>query len=83
MLESHFSEICDFNSFCFCEPIVFQFYARFRFFIVLVWLVLEGGLASLYGIVWSTYTCRINVMTHFVVPSFASAYAMSGLCHFP
>ena len=48
-----------------------------RFFIVLVRLVLEGGLANLYGMVWATCMHGMGVMVSFEVLSFASESAMS------
>ena len=39
-------------------------------------LVLEGGLANLYGMVWATCMCCMDVMVPFEVPSIASELAM-------
>lgn len=40
-------------------------------------LVLEGGLASLHGMVWATCMCGIGVMALLVVLLVASEYAIS------
>ena len=44
---------------------------------MLVRLVLEGGLANLYGMVWATCMCGMAVMVPFEVPSSANESAMS------
>ena len=47
----------------------------FKFRIIPVGLVVDGGLASLYGMVWAMCICGVGVMVGFVVPSLASASA--------
>ena len=48
-----------------------------RFLIMHVRLVLEGGFANLYGMVWATCMHDMGAMVPFEVPSFASESAMS------
>ena len=50
-----------------------------RFLIMPVRLVLEGGLANLYGMVWATCMCGMGVKVPFEVPSIANESAMSFL----
>ena len=40
-------------------------------------LVVEGGLASLYGVVWAMSMCGINDMASLCVPSLASVSTLS------
>ena len=75
-----FFRICEFCGCFFCEHIVFRFYEYVcRFLIMPVRLVVEGGLASLYGMVWATCMRGMGVMVPFEVPSIASESAMSFL----
>ena len=53
-----------------------------RFLIMYVMLVLEGGLANIYGMVWATYMRNMGVLMPFEVPSIASEWAMSFQGHF-
>ena len=69
--------ICEFYGSFFYEPIVLCFYECCRLLIMHVRLVLEGGLANLYGMVWATCMHKMGVMVPFEVPSFASKLAMS------
>ena len=50
-----------------------------RFLIMHVRLLLEGGLANLYGMVWATCMRSMGVMVPFEVPSIAIESAMSFL----
>ena len=48
-----------------------------RFLVMPVRLVLEGGLANLYCMVWATCMSGMGVMVPFEVPSIANELAMS------
>ena len=59
LLESHLLEYTNLIAFSFVRGLCFIFMHNLVFFIVLVRLVLEGGLASLYGVVWAEYMCGV------------------------
>ena len=60
----------------FVSLLCFLFMNVYRFFIMHVRLVLEGGLPRLYGMVWATCMRSMGVMVPFEVPSIASKSAM-------
>ena len=76
-VESHSSAYVNFMGLSFVSLLCFVFMNIFRFLIMLVRLVFEGGLAHLYGLVWATSMCGMSVMVSFEVPSFANESTMS------
>ena len=52
-----------------------NFYECFRFLIIPTRLVVEGGLISMYGMVWAMCTCGTGVMCGLIMPLMPSMSA--------
>ena len=72
-----FSTCVNFMALSFMSLSCYVFMNVHRFLIMHVRLVLEGGLANLYGMVWATCMRGMGVMVPFEVPSFANESTIS------
>ena len=77
LIQSHFCTYVNFIVASFVSLLCYAFMNVCRFLIMLVRLVLEEGLANLYGMVCATCMRGMGVMVPFEVPSIANESAMS------
>ena len=76
-LESYFYAYVNFMALSFVSQLCYVFMNVCRFLIMHVRLVFEGGLATLYDMVWATCMHELGVVVHFKVLSYATESAMS------